>query len=279
MLIEDQQKVALIQRVEEYRFWKEYMDFLDTKEGKIFLNSPPYRKEFQVFKEFLEPIVSKLTEKQDIVEVLEIGCGRAFLIVRAMKEITKNFGFGMKAKVCASDIFLDGAKEKLEALGYFDVSLKKVDLREKLPFSDNSFDIIGASKVIQDIPFSQGKTGKEALVEIFKELYRILKPGGVLIWSFMRVDLNPVKGALKYMGYLLNPIEWIKARYFLPKYAIKMVKWAKPFREKLKKGIYHRITKEECEKLLLSVGFENPEFKLTFAEQFFVNKANKPFLL
>ncbi len=50
------------------------------------------------------------------------------------------------------------------------------DLTKKLPFEDNSFDIIYASHVLEHVPWHLQK-------EIFNELHRILKTGGTLeIW-------------------------------------------------------------------------------------------------
>lgn len=51
-----------------------------------------------------------------------------------------------------------------------------LNLAEKLPFEDNSFDVIYASHVLEHVPWYIQK-------DVFKELYRILKPDGALeVW-------------------------------------------------------------------------------------------------
>lgn len=50
------------------------------------------------------------------------------------------------------------------------------DISQKLPFPDNSFDLIYASHVIEHVPWFLQK-------QLFSEFYRILKPGGKIeIW-------------------------------------------------------------------------------------------------
>lgn len=95
-------------------------------------------------------------EKQQ--KILEIGCGRG--------EFLNEFAlYGLEAHgVDLSDY----------CLNFFpNLNFKKNDLsKEKLPYEDNSFDIIYSKSVIEHFYYPE---------KIFVEIYRVLKPGGVVI--------------------------------------------------------------------------------------------------
>jgi len=246
----------------ELEFWEDYAIFMATKERKVYLNSPLYREEFKTIGEFILPRKGE--------RWLDLGCGAL-----PAAELIYNMSGG-KAEVWGGDIYLCAAQRRLRELDYPPIKLKQIDLTKRLLFPDNYFDGIVASKVLNYIIESQGETGKSALIKIFQELFRILKPGGVLVWSSFGKEINRQKAAKVYFKYLLNPAEWIRARYFLPIFAFKIFRWAKPFEEKIKKGVYHSLSEQEYDELLLLAGFENSEWKRTFANQLLVNKVNKP---
>jgi ubiquinone/menaquinone biosynthesis C-methylase UbiE len=249
-------------REKEDIFWREYADFIVSRDGLLFLESPPYQHEFKCFSSFIKP--------KEGQRWLDVGCG-ALAIAKLICQLSEG-----KAEVLAGDIYLSPAKKELEKIGNSKIILKKVDLTKRFPFPDNYFDGITASKVLSYIIEFEGRKGKEGLKDMFKELFRVLKPGGVLVWSFLRSDMNRWKGAILYLGYLFNPYQWLKTRCFLPGFALRMLKWAQPFEEKVKKRIYYSLSKEEYEELMKSAGFENPEWKITFADQILISKVKKP---
>ena len=95
------------------------------------------------------------------------------------------------------------------------------DLAKKLPFPDETYDVIYASHVVEHVPWYQ-------LEEVFKELHRILKTGGVLeIWvpdgyklckalvDYEEKGLNRIKkdGWYRYNPNH-NPYLWISGRLY-----------------------------------------------------------------
>lgn len=99
------------------------------------------------------------------------------------------------------------------------------DASKKLPFKDNTFDLIYASHVLEHIPWYKTE-------EVLKEWVRILKPGGVLeVWvpdgfrickALVEYELGKSKEAKKAMEldgwYKFNPRKdiyvWVNGRIF-----------------------------------------------------------------
>lgn len=267
MAISEKELIEILQQSEincskeEFEYWKMYHEFMMSNYGDAYINSPYFQKELEAIGEFIEP---KKGERW-----LDLGCG-ALPVSRLILDREPN------VDLWAGDIILLTAKEKLKKMGNPPVKLVRLDLTKALLFEGNFFDGIVASKVLPYIPESQGKEGKEGLREIFREVFRILKPGGVLVWSGSIKDVSRLKGTLLALGYIFNVYQWIKQRCFLPMFAVKVNKVFKPVVEKIKKGIYPVFSVKEYEDLLNSVGFVNQEWKLTFGNQVLVNKSVKP---
>lgn len=100
-----------------------------------------------------------LPEKRHLIQVLELASGDG-----SIARLLKKSGYN----VWGSDIVL----EQLEELKKQEIHITRVDVSEKFPFSDSTFDAIVAGDIIEHV-FD---------VDIFfKECYRVLKNGGLLI--------------------------------------------------------------------------------------------------
>ena len=99
--------------------------------------------------------------------VLDVGCGAGFDMYVAS-------GFvGDQGRVCGIDLTVEMAslaRKNLEKAGASNVEIKTVDT-EHIPYPDHSFDVVISNGVINLSPSKR---------TTFKEIYRVLKPGGAL---------------------------------------------------------------------------------------------------
>jgi SAM-dependent methyltransferase len=99
--------------------------------------------------------------------VLDFGCGAGFDLFVASRLV------GEGGKVCGIDLTEDmvvRARENLALAGLTNFEIKKVD-SETIPYDEHSFDVVISNGVINLSPRKES---------CFAEIYRVLKPGGVL---------------------------------------------------------------------------------------------------
>ena len=102
--------------------------------------------------------------------VLDLGCGGGFDLFVASRLV------GESGRVCGVDLteeMVERAKNNLADTNISNVEIKKVD-SENIPYADNTFDVVISNGVINLSP------GKNIC---FREIYRVLKPGGRLQFS------------------------------------------------------------------------------------------------
>lgn len=163
---------------------------------RFYAFSPPAFMGFLLdsdFRKKLQP-PDKLIKRSGIKEgmrILEVGCGSgAFTIFAARVS-------GIKGEVYALDIqprMLMQLKKKLSRPDNRDI--KNIKLVEgdahKLPFNDNSFDVVYTVTVLQELP-DQNRA--------LKEMKRVLKPGGILAVSEFLPDPDyPLKSTTIRLG-------------------------------------------------------------------------------
>jgi SAM-dependent methyltransferase len=105
-------------------------------------------------------------------------------------------------KAIATDLNID----KLVAMAGDKFATQAVDLREKLPFDDNTFEVVYAH-------LSLHYFDEQTTEQIFAEIYRILKPGGVLAF-LTNATADPEYGQGKQIGENYFEIEGTAKRYF-----------------------------------------------------------------
>jgi len=99
--------------------------------------------------------------------VLDFGCGVGFDLFVASKLV------GEDGRLCGIDLteeMAQRARENLALAGVHNFEIKTVDA-EAIPYDDHSFDFVISNGVINLSPCKQ---------TIFREIYRVLKPGGKL---------------------------------------------------------------------------------------------------
>ena len=120
-----------------------------------------YNEESRPITDYPKKFIIYLIKRFKLVKnqkVLEIGCGRGEFL---NEFVVNGFeGHGVDLSDYCKKFFPD-------------LNFKKVDLaNEKLPYEDNSFDIIYSKSIIEHFYYPE---------KVFQEAYRVLKPGGTII--------------------------------------------------------------------------------------------------
>jgi len=139
-----------------------------------------------VYPQYLQPpydFYKELLKKSDKKsKVLEIGSG--------MGENTK-FLLDLGFNVCATDISPNSVEVmKKRFYNYEKFSFKVADM-EKLPFNNDSFDIVCSAG---SLSYGDNKI-------VMNEIYRVLRPGGRMI-SVDSLDHNPIYRINRFMHFL-----------------------------------------------------------------------------
>jgi len=227
------------------KFWAKYFKVYDALNLLI-----PYQD--------LLKIIAKELEIKKGEKILEAGCGTGNLALKI-----KEYG--------GEVVGVDNCSEALDIYKKKDPEANTIlaDLKGKLPFSDNYFDKIVSNNTLYTFP-------KEKQLEILKEFYRILKPGGIVVvsnprkgWSPLKIYTEGVKQNIKREGFLRT----LKKVFKLIVPTVKIIY----YNSKIKKErFYQFLTNEEQESILRKAGFKNvSETKYVYAGQGILNKAFK----
>jgi ubiquinone/menaquinone biosynthesis C-methylase UbiE len=135
---------------------------------------------------FFEPILRKIRFKKvlpylsNINYVCDIGCGcSAYFLNKISNRIKK--GIGLDKNITSRQIG--------------NIELLSFEFINKLPFGDNYFDLITMLAVLEHI---------ENPDDMFKEIYRVLKPNGHLILTTPTPRAKPV---LEFLSFKLKLID------------------------------------------------------------------------
>jgi SAM-dependent methyltransferase len=115
-------------------------------------------------------------------QVLDVGCGRGLMLIGAAKRLTtgKATGIDIWNNEDLSGNNFDATMENVRREGVADrIELETADMR-KLPFADNSFDLIVSRAAIHNV------YNRNERAAVIAELTRVLKPGGQAIIEDIR---------------------------------------------------------------------------------------------
>ena len=189
---------------------------------------------------------------------LDAGCGPGTMIdllLKNQREVYKVYGIDFDG------VMLDQATQRMKKRA--NVEIKHVDLSHKLTFFDSYFDGVIANLVLSYIIIFENRfVGNEALKMALKEMYRVLKNDGTIIWTTPIDNVKFYKVFIASWRELLNPLtpQYI---YFGPR----ILNYANKIQLNGKKGIYHFLSKELLYKLMSEVGFRDVKIKRVFAKQ------------
>ena len=248
---------------EEWKFWHEFNEFTRSKIGRPYL-------EGRLYEDLKKRIAEFLGSPQGCW--FDAGCGNLPASKWILEKAQGNI------QIWAGDINIDGANEVIGQIKDSHlITIVHTDLRERWPFPNDFFDGIVGNHVFTFLTKSR-QTGEETngvLKEVLQEAYRVLKPGGTLIWTTPKKNANTLHGLLYCLKYLLDPSRWRKHGRSLLLTTLKTMKYTREVERKGKKGIYILLEKEECERILRSIGFTDLEWRGVFAGQSWLNRARK----
>jgi ubiquinone/menaquinone biosynthesis C-methylase UbiE len=231
----------------DVKFWKKYFEVYDVLNELI-----PYQQ-------LLERIIKQLSlEKTDLV--LDAGSGTGNLAVLIEKTGARAVGIDFSSAGVAIH------KKKIP-----NADVRIGDLTEPLPFPDNHFDKICSNNVIYTISC-------EKRPELFKEFYRVLKPGGVIVISNIHKTFSPFEIYKSHVHeeFKQNPLA---LSYRLIKFIVptaKMFNYNKKIRSENSSGNYDFLDIHDQHKLLKNAGFSDvSEGEYVYAGQASLNRALK----
>ncbi len=166
--------------------------FRSPEEQKKFIweNVNKFYPDFKTAGYYYRDYLRKTLNKKSIV--LDAGCGSRGILYEFKGDCKKIIGVDRDRELLWRNKFVD---EKIEA-----------DLAS-IPLESESIDIVVAEFVLEHL-----KKPKD----VFKEINRILKPGGVFIFLTPNV-LNPIMGTSKFLPHFLH-------KFFLTKVLKKKIK-------------------------------------------------------
>lgn len=248
-------KISLIKILDEKekKFWSKYANFYYFLE-----RAEPYKKLIQVFNNTLP---NKIQGRW-----LDLGSGSGS-IVELLNEKKEN-----EAEIWATD--MDTVMLKLLMQRFKkDINIKTVDLSSTIDFPPNYFNGVTANLVLTYITHHEKEVGLKAFDDLLNNIYNILRPGGLFIWSTPK---NNVKFQMVFLKSLKNVLDPRNLNHIY--YGPAILQQALKIQEKGKRKIYHFLKPNEIETILKNIGFVEIKFTRSMANQVEIIKCKKPLI-
>lgn len=145
------------------------------------------------------------------------------------------------------------------------------NLLKPLPFNDKQFDKVVSNNVIYTIPLKQ-RSG------LLKELYRVMKPGGVIVVANLNTDFKPAQILIDHLKKSLSSYGFLKTLVDFMVYLTSIIKifyYNFFINRENSQGEYSFLTVKEQEQFLENAGFDIIESTSSYAGQSIITKAVK----
>ncbi len=152
-----------------------------------------------------DKIISSIAWRGD-EQVLDVGCGHGMMLLAAAKRLTtgRAIGIDVWSQVDQADNNPESTKENARIENVADrVDVQNADAR-KLPFPDNSFDVVVSSFVIHNLSRASDRE------QVMREIARVLRPGGQLAIADIRHTGQYAK--------TLQALGWTEVQRWLPNF-------------------------------------------------------------
>lgn len=178
----------------------------------------------------LEALIRKITEKnrftRDKTRIMEIGGDDGRILMEIRKKFPEIELYGIHHKQTHTfyrreNYMLDAikfnvfTKKEIEEVDLPYLVFKDLDYGERIPYSDNKFDLIFTSGFIKQVRYK---------FELFNEIMRVLKPGGISLHTEMEgiqvyyqgvaIDLNDTWVEMRKHGIEIKHLEDYKSIIF-----------------------------------------------------------------
>lgn len=236
--------------------------FVDQREAR------PYKEMVAITEQFINP------EKNQIW--LDLGCGTGRLIQsiweRSGGKVTRIIGLDCSKRAIdlARTILIDLNPPLPQNIINFVLG----DLSQPLPFKNESFDGVTAGLAIQYAEnWDEVKQcwTKRAYINALREVLRVLKSGGIFVWS----TNVPNPNFQKIFWASWKEVFFTRKVFRLIWSGIRCLKYGKWMKEWARKGRFHYLPIEKIVQILNQIGFVNTIWVLTYADQAWVIKTEK----
>lgn len=230
------------------KFWEKYFQVYDNLNILY-----PYDELLSALKDQLN------IESRDVV--LDVGSGTGNLLAKLKDSKAKLIGIDFSKQGLAICRIKNPEVEVI----YFDIT-------KKLPFPDNYFSKIVSNNTIYTLNFDQQNN-------CIREIYRILKPGGIFVVSNVKKNFSPLKIYFAHICKSINTNGFLKTLVMVVKMVIPTIKIFY-YNIKIKKSgaenYYNFLDADSQIALLKSCGFKNISKTIfPYAKQAVMNACNK----
>ncbi|MFA6339098.1 MAG: methyltransferase domain-containing protein [Candidatus Paceibacterota bacterium] len=229
-------------------FWKKYFEVYD------------YLNELMPYQEVLSSIIEKLEVKSGD-KIFDAGSGTGNLAHKLHQLGAEVVGLDN------SEVGVQIHKKKIPEANVF-----IGDLTKPLPFKDLQFDKVCSNNTIYTLP-------KSARSFLFKELNRVLKPGGIIVVSNIKEGFNPTYIYISHINREIEINGIIKSIIKVVKMSIPTIKifyYNYLIKKENNSGSYDFMKENEQKELLKESGFEKiSDNQLVYSNQAVLNKAYK----